>query len=276
MTSARDTLRAFTDAAADAVARAIAEAQREAARERDVREAEHRARVAQMEALLAGLEDRQRRLDERLASLKDGDPGPQGEPGQPGPPGADGRDGAPGRDGADGAPGRDGADGAEGRPGKLPVARAWDDRVHYEADVVTHDGGTWQAVRDTGRAPPHEDWICLAAPGRDGADGRSFAIRGTWAEGEAYRCLDVVMLNGASFVARRDDPGACPGEGWQLLASQGKRGHPGERGAPGARGPAGPAVLNLAITDEGLMTVTNADGTRATLDLYPLLSRIAR
>ena len=34
-------------------------------------------------------------------------------------------------------------------------------------------------------------------------------------------------------------PGPCPGAGWQLLASQGKRGVPGERGERGERGPTG-------------------------------------
>ena len=69
------------------------------------------------------------------------------------------------------------------------------------------------------------------ADGENGNDGRSFNIRGTWSEAEIYQALDVVALNGASFVARCDNPETCPGEGWQLIAAQGKRGNPGERGA---------------------------------------------
>jgi hypothetical protein len=208
--------------------------------------------------------------------------GRDGERGADGTPGRDGADGAPGRDGADGkdgAPGRDGERGADGAPGKLPVVREWRDEVHYASAVVTHDGGLWQAQRDTGRAPPHDDWICLAAPGRDGMDGRSIMPRGTWSEAETYERLDVAMVNGASFVALRDAPGPCPGDGWQLWAAQGKRGHPGERGPPGGkgdRGPPGPALRDAATDAEGVVTLTNGDGSAVTLDLYPLLSRIAR
>jgi len=46
-------------------------------------------------------------------------------------------------------------------------------------------------------------------------------------------------MDGGTFIAKRDNPGGCPGEGWQLLARQGKRGRPGERGHPGERGEKG-------------------------------------
>jgi hypothetical protein len=147
------------------------------------------------------------------------------------------RDGRDGLDGKDGSEGRDGADGAVGAPG----------------------------------AP--------GEPGPAGADARSFDIRGTWAEAEEYRALDVVALNGASFVARRDAPGACPGEGWQLIAGQGKRGHQGDQGPPGPKGddgpegPAGMPVVALAVDAEGLLTLTNGDGSTVNCDLYPLLAK---
>jgi hypothetical protein len=62
-------------------------------------------------------------------------------------------------------------------------------------------------------------------------------IRGTFSAREKYTLGDVVALDGASFIARRDDPGSCPGAGWQLLARQGSRGIAGERGAPGRDAP---------------------------------------
>ncbi len=229
--------------------------------------------------------------------------GVDGKDGTPGERGADGRDvdmgevesiirdlvaairaPADGRDGVDGTPG---PAGERGPPGFLAEVRAWEDGVHYAGAVVAHDGSTWQAVRDTGKAPPHEDWICLAlggangrdgVDGKDGADGRSFEVRGTWLDVGTYRRMDVVMLNGASFVAKRDDPGPCPGEGWQLLSSQGKRGQSGEkgeRGPKGDRGPAGPAVTGAHVDGEGLLTLVNADGSVVTCDLYPLLSKLA-
>src|SRR5262249_48429280 len=65
------------------------------------------------------------------------------------------------------------------------------------------------------------------------------AARGTFDESVSYRRLDVVALNGGSFIALKDAPGLCPGPGWQLLASQGKRGAAGEKGELGPRGGAG-------------------------------------
>jgi hypothetical protein len=166
--------------------------------------------------------------------------------------------------------------GEPGPPGKLPLVRAWRDTVHYEGDVVTYAGSVYQAQRDTGREPPHEDWLCIARSGRDGADGRSLNIRGTWSDTETYRYLDVVAFNGGSFVARKDDPGPCPGDGWQLHASPGKRGQPGEPGRRGEPGPPGAPLIEAAVDEEGLVTLTNADRSSISLDLYPLLNRIAR
>jgi hypothetical protein len=90
-----------------------------------------------------------------------------------------------------------------------------------------------------GQQPPsHADWLCLATAGRDG---KSMTVRGTFNETAEYRRLDVVALNGGSFVALKDKPGPCPGSGWQLIASQGKRGAAGEKGERGSPGPKGDA-----------------------------------
>lgn len=163
--------------------------------------------------------------------------------------------------------------GPEGPPGKLPLVRAWEDRVHYETDVVSHAGGTYQALRDTGREPPHEDWICLAAPGpagERGQDGRSFVVRGTYNAATDYQAFDVVALGGSSFVALRDAPGVCPGDGWQLVASQGGRGRQGDPGPPG------PALKALTLDGDGIQTAINADGSTVTCDMYPVLSKLVR
>ena len=119
--------------------------------------------------------------------------------------------------------------------------------MYYEGDVVAYDGGTFQAKRDTGQPPSHADWICLATAGRDG---NSITVRGTFNETAEYRRLDVVARNGGSFVALKDVPGPCPGAGWQLLASQGKRGVAGEKGERGERGPKGdPGLSGVTICD---------------------------
>ena len=115
--------------------------------------------------------------------------------------------------------------------------------------------------------------------GPAGADGRSFAVRGMWSAEGRYLALDVVALNGGSFVARIDDPGPCPGEGWQLIASQGSRGKPGEPGRSGMPGPAGPpgrSIAKAAVDADGLLTLTHDDGSAISVDLYPVLVRSGR
>jgi hypothetical protein len=129
--------------------------------------------------------------------------------------------------------------GEQGPPGKLPLVKLWvPETVFYQGDVVTYDGATFQAKRDTGQPPSHADWLRLATAGRDG---NSIAMRGTFNETAEYRRLDVVAFNGGSFVALKDKPGPCPGSGWQLIASQGKRGAAGEKGERGPPGPKGDA-----------------------------------
>jgi hypothetical protein len=136
-----------------------------------------------------------------------------------------------------GPPGPSGPRGEEGPPGKLPIVKLWTpETVYYAGDVVAYDGGTFQAQRDTGQPPSHAHWICLATSGRDG---ESIAVLGTFDQSVSYRRLDIVALNGGSFIALKDAPGSCPGPGWQLIASQGKRGVAGERGERGERGPTG-------------------------------------
>ena len=193
-----------------------------------------------------------------------GDQGDQGEPGPMGPPGPSG------------------PQGEQGPPGKLPVAEAWvPETVFYAGDVVAFDGGTFQARRDTGQAPSHSDWICLASAG---SDGRSIAVRGTFDEAADYHRNDVVACNGGSFIALKDGPGPCPGSGWQLVASPGKRGvtglkgERGERGAkgdPGERGQAAPAILSWQLDCEHYIAMPLlSDGTEGPLlNLRPLFEQ---
>lgn len=158
-----------------------------------------------------------------------GDPGPEGKRGLKGDPGEQGVCGEPGKPGA---VGERGERGPEGRPGKLPVAKSWEERVHYEGDVVTHGGGTWQAIRDTAREPGHADWACLAGAGRDAPVGE---VRGLFDDKEKYNKFDLVAFNGAEWRAKYDNPGLLPGDGWALSSRQ------GDRGKIGPAGPAGPA-----------------------------------
>ena len=145
-----------------------------------------------------------------------------------------------------------GPQGPPGPQGKLCAAKPWQpDMVHYEGEVVGHDGSTYQARKDTGRAPTvAEDWTVIAAAGQAG---RSIVSRGTFDAAAKYCHNDLVACGGASWLALHDGPGACPGDGWQLVASQGKRGVPGPQGERGERGPPGidaPVIAGWKIDRE--------------------------
>jgi hypothetical protein len=180
--------------------------------------------------------------------------GEQGLQGLPGEKGEIGATGATGKDGVDGERGERGAQGErgiEGQPGKLPKVKQWiEGSVQYEGEVVTHGGGLYQALKDTGKIPGTNDWICLAAPGmngkdgRDGEDGISMNIRETFDPNEEYSELDVVTLDSKWFVAKHNKPGPCPGPGWKSGPGIGKTGKPGPQGERGLKGDAG-ATLEI-------------------------------
>jgi hypothetical protein len=118
---------------------------------------------------------------------------------------------------------------------KFPSVTAWRaDLIYHEREVVSFNGGCWQAVKDTARAPgTTSDWICVAAAGA------GFTVRGTYDCNKKYKYLDIVMVNGSSFVSLKDAPGPCPGDDWRLLSGRGSRGGKGEVGERGPRGEKG-------------------------------------
>jgi hypothetical protein len=132
---------------------------------------------------------------------------------------------------------RPGPQGPPGPAGKLPSIREWKSgQVAYEDQVFTYNGASFQALRDTGQEPGGSDWVQIARAGRDGILPH---LCGTYDASAVYKKFDICALNGSSFIARKDDPGQCPGSGWQLHASAGRAGGRGERGEQGSRGPAG-------------------------------------
>jgi hypothetical protein len=153
-------------------------------------------------------------------------------------------------------------------------------KVHYEGDVVAHEGSTFQALCDTAQSPEGQDWQRLAAAGRDGGTPE---IRGTYQEAESYKKFDVVALNGSSFIARRDNPATCPGPDWQLIASCGKPGKPGQKGERGERGERGikgdpgvvPYVVSWKIDRVAFsITATMSDGSKSpVIDMRPLFEQ---
>jgi hypothetical protein len=161
-------------------------------------------------------------------------------------------------------------------PAKFPTVKAWsEDMIYHEGEIVAFNGGTYQAQRDTARAPGTRDWLCLAVAGA------RFTVRGTYDGNEKYKHLDVVMVNGSSFVALKDNPGLCPGDDWQLLASRGSRGHhgpEGQRGLMGLRGERGAAAPTIQswLLDRTRYVVTPimSDGSRgSSLELRALFEQ---
>ena len=87
---------------------------------------------------------------------------------------------------------------------------------------------------------------------------------------KTYARLDVVESHGASYLARRDNPGGVPGidDGWQLVSGSGHRGDTGpvgprgRKGERGARGEAAPRIVNWTLDTARYRAIpTMSDGT---------------
>jgi hypothetical protein len=84
------------------------------------------------------------------------------------------------------------------------------------------------------------DPIGSASPGRDGRDEARRHCAALFDVRENYKQLDIMESDGAALIARRDNPGTPGiGDGWQMIARQGKPGRRGDKGEPGPRGAKG-------------------------------------
>jgi hypothetical protein len=241
------------DGLRDALGQILAQERAAWRRERALIEAEAARTIAELRAEIAEIRPA---IEKRLAELSDGTPGPKGDPG---------------------AIGATGEAGAPGPPGKLPAVEPWVEGVHYLGTVVAHRGATYQARRDTGREPGNgsDDWQEIAARG---ADGHTWEMLGVWDLKTDYRRGNVVALDGGTFVAIKDNPGACPGDDWRRITSRGKpgpKGDAGGRGAPGPAGPAGPAIVGWKIERAAYRALPlMSDGSEcAPLDLRALFEQ---
>jgi len=240
--ASRPELEIYVEVLREALGEVLAHERRNWQREKARMQAEANEIVAKLRAEVAELRGTiTRMVDEQLARMRDmrGPPGERGE---------------------------------QGLPGRLPIVTTWKaDQISYEGDVVSHSGATWQATKDTGQEPGGRDWICLARAGHDGA---SLQVRGTYREGTAYKALDIVALNGGSFIARKDDPGPCPGGEWQAMSLPGKRGERGERGPKGDQGDPGVSFIDWKLDRENYaVRVVLSDGTVLTLELRELFEQ---
>lgn len=172
--------------------------------------------------------------------------------------------------------------------GKLPVARdGWKpETIVYEGVLMAHRGAMWQATKDTAQEPGGGDWVCVAGAGKDGRDGKDGTtpnVRGTYSSAGTYKKLDIAITDGAAFIATRDNPGKCPGPGWQMISCQGKRGHVGQRGERGERGPPGPMPkiikteidehYNLVVLRQPANAASSADNILEIFPLHPAFER---
>lgn len=189
-----------------------------------------------------------------------GPQGPAGERGLSGAQGVEGPEGPHGTMGPAGLQGPQGERGEKGNPGLLPFVRAWsENEITYAGGVVFCDGGSWQAQKDTAQKPPHKDWKPVAVAGRSAT---TPVIRGTFDPAQSYDALNIVALNNSSFMAKCDNPGECPGDGWQLIASAGRAGKPGPKGERGERGAPGVSIARGEIDRKTFMIkLTMTDGT---------------
>ncbi len=240
-------------ALSDAMGRVIAAKQREWDGIIQVRDAEHRAIVAELKAKLAEQQNEFQnfvrnqlgRIDAAVAEIEPGPPGPpglpgergpQGEPGNIGPAGEKGesgergRDGQPGRDGEPGPRGEAGCDGVNGINGKDGTDGAGFDDWKIEYDgirTLTFQCGSGERVKTQTVVLP------------------ILIDRGVWQQ-QTYVPGDVVTRSGSIYIAQVDTE-TRPGESkdWRLAVKHGRDGKDGKDGKDGPPGPEGPRGKDL-------------------------------
>ena len=243
-----------SEAFSEAMGRVIAEKQKEWDRIIEVRDAEHRAVVAELRAKIIELEANIKTYADNafalvrvtMQGIKNGEPGPAGpigpvgERGEKGDKGDNGEQGLPGAQGdrgysgIEGEPGKDGKDGRDGINGK--DGRDGADGAGFDSWEVKYDG-----VRT----------FTFCCGSGDRKQEFSFKVpvmidRGVWRAG-VYDTGDVVSRNGSIYIAQKEGANSMPGTDneWRLAVKHGRDGKNGIDGKPGAPGPVGPRGQDL-------------------------------
>jgi hypothetical protein len=154
----------------DALGQALAIERREWQRERDLASIEHRRIVAELQAEVANIKlHLYQVVQEKLAAVQDGPPGPQGSPGERGEPG-EAITGPPGDQGIQGPPGEPGPQGPEPYVGE--VRGLYDPARSYRVfDLVSWHGSEWRARHDDPGPLPGDGWALSGQAGSRGKTG---------------------------------------------------------------------------------------------------------
>jgi hypothetical protein len=121
---------------------------------------------------------------------------------------------------------------------------------NYFQNLIMQERDYFFDVMSETLAQFHRDVLDEARAAIDQALARK--IRGTWTPQGKYSVNDLVAKEGGSFVARRTDPGPCPGPDWQLVSRQGARGVAGEKGE---RGPAGRSISSWKVDRQNSLVI---------------------
>jgi hypothetical protein len=164
----------------------LADLFRDGQRQIDLVQAQATAAIAELRASNAEIMNEMR---QHIASIKDGERGPMGEPGPVGLPGMNGRDGEPGPAGQD------------GKDGRMPFMRGlYSETETYSAlDIVALDGGAFWATRDDPGPCPSQDggWKLLVGKGKSGKQGERGPIG---PKGDPGVIIDDLVLDGTTLI----------------------------------------------------------------------------
>ena len=105
------------------------------------------------------------------------------------------------------------------------------------------------------------------------AEAHAKHVRGTFDEKATYKSFDIVAMDGASFIARKDNPGPLPGSGWQLLARQGSRGIAGPKGERGKDGKDGARLSGWRVEGYTATPIMSDGGYGPPLNLRSLFQQ---
>lgn len=120
----------------------------------------------------------------------------------------------------------------------LQTTSAWSVGTTYNTgQVVTYANNVYVSRTDgqSGRTPTTQPtyWTQLI---------RGLTVQGEWSPGTSYKLNDIVLYNGASYIAIADNLSQNPTNVsyWNVLSAKGDTGPAGTNGTDGAAGPAGP------------------------------------